>query len=250
MGGGGRGVGWAGDGGRAGPMHAHTHTRTFTCARAQTHTHTHTRTRRSYEADIDRFVSEGRAKAGDLVGQHSAQLRSQARQALGQGTVMLKNIQQKVGLPPAALGAAPGCGRGVPRGGGVRPCGCRWQGGWGAACARVWGVLGAWASNGGPVCVRAATAAAADYGSRACTSSLSCDPARPAARPWSAPRPPAPRCSPTRRMSARTPSRRPRRGGRAGDGGGTRGVSRARRPAAACARGERRRLHCARPPPR
>ncbi|KAI8472523.1 MAG: TB2/DP1, HVA22 family-domain-containing protein [Monoraphidium minutum] len=49
----------------------------------------------SYEADIDRFVSEGRAKAGDLVGQHSAQLRSQARQLAGQGTVMLKNIQQK-----------------------------------------------------------------------------------------------------------------------------------------------------------
>lgn len=58
----------------------------------------------SYEADIDRFFSEGRAKAGDLLGHHSAQLRSQARNLAGQGAVMLKNIQQKVTRAVLCLG--------------------------------------------------------------------------------------------------------------------------------------------------
>ena len=41
------------------------------------------------------MVSEGKAKAGDLAGQHSAQLRSRLRGLAGQGTVVLKNIQEK-----------------------------------------------------------------------------------------------------------------------------------------------------------
>lgn len=40
-------------------------------------------------------MSEGKAKAGDALGQHGATLRAHARQLAGQGTVMLKNIQQK-----------------------------------------------------------------------------------------------------------------------------------------------------------
>ncbi|GBF89397.1 hypothetical protein Rsub_01969 [Raphidocelis subcapitata] len=62
----------------------------------------------SYEADIDRFVSEGRAKAGDLVGHHSAQLRSQARGLAGQGTVLLRNIQQRAMERAKAAGAQVG----------------------------------------------------------------------------------------------------------------------------------------------
>lgn len=49
----------------------------------------------SYEADIDRLVSEGKAKAGDLAGQHSAQLRAQLRSLAGQGTVLLRSVQEK-----------------------------------------------------------------------------------------------------------------------------------------------------------
>ncbi|KAF8061165.1 Reep5 [Scenedesmus sp. PABB004] len=49
----------------------------------------------TYEADIDRFVMDARAKGSDLVGQHASTLKTQARQLSGQASVMLKNIQQK-----------------------------------------------------------------------------------------------------------------------------------------------------------
>jgi hypothetical protein len=49
----------------------------------------------TYEADIDRFVAEGRVKAADMVNQHGQTLKSQAGKFSGRATVMLKNIQQK-----------------------------------------------------------------------------------------------------------------------------------------------------------
>ena len=55
----------------------------------------HPPTAHSYEADIDRLASEGKAKALDLAGQHGAQLRGQLRSLAGQGTVVLRGIQEK-----------------------------------------------------------------------------------------------------------------------------------------------------------
>eukprot|EP00879_Flechtneria_rotunda_P000396 GHRR01000489.1.p1 GENE.GHRR01000489.1~~GHRR01000489.1.p1 ORF type:complete len:172 (+),score=30.07 GHRR01000489.1:196-711(+) len=67
----------------------------------------------TYEADIDMLYHDTKAKAADLLGQHTSSLKAQARNWSGQATVLLKNVQQKaLDRAKAAKGDA-GVGHGL-----------------------------------------------------------------------------------------------------------------------------------------
>lgn len=69
----------------------------------------------TYEADIDKLHMDLKTKSGDLLGQHAATLRVQAKNLSGQATVMLKSIQQKA-MDRAKAARGPGADAAVGHG--------------------------------------------------------------------------------------------------------------------------------------